>query len=382
MHNSYRKLATAGAIAVVALTLSAGSAAAATLRHSGALHFGDAAVFVQSDNLTANTVVAYDRAPGGALTQEGVYNTGGAGGQLAGSVVDHLASQNSLVYDQGSDLLFAVNAGSNTVSVFVVRGTQLYLTQVISSGGTFPVSIAAHGDLLYVLNALGGGSLQGYYIAFGRLFPIPGSARALGLNPTEVPQFTSTPGEVGFTPDGRQLVVTTKNNGDDIDVFGVDWLGRLSAAPVVNSEPGTVPFGFVFDPAGLLAVAEAGGSYVATFALAPGGTLAPVASLATGQPATCWVTADGTVLYASNAGGPSLSSVSDVPWGSLTLLATTTTDKGTVDATPSPDGRYLYVQAGGPGNVDEFSVGTGGALTAIGSVTVPGAAGGEGIAAS
>jgi len=180
MHNSYRKLATAGAIAVVALTLSAGSAAAATLRHSGALHFGDAAVFVQSDNLTANTVVAYDRAPGGALTQEGVYNTGGAGGQLAGSVVDHLASQNSLVYDQGSDLLFAVNAGSNTVSVFVVRGTQLYLTQVISSGGTFPVSIAAHGDLLYVLNALGGGSLQGYYIAFGRLFPIPGSARALG----------------------------------------------------------------------------------------------------------------------------------------------------------------------------------------------------------
>jgi len=39
------------------------------------------------------------------------------------------------------------------------------------------------------------------------------------------------------------------------------------------------------------------------------------------------------------------------------------------------------VQTGGTGVVDEFSV-TGAALTQIGSVTVPNAAGGEGIAAS
>jgi 6-phosphogluconolactonase (cycloisomerase 2 family) len=381
MH-SYRKLAAAGAIAAAVSAVSAVTAAAAPPRHDTDRHFAYGAVFVQSDNTTANTVVAYGRAPGGTLTEEGVYSSGGVGGQLGGSVVDHLASQDSLVYDREQGLLFAVNAGSNTVSVFDVRGTQLLLAQVINSGGTFPVSVAVHGDQLYVLNALGGGSLQGYYIAFGRLFPIAGSSRALGLSPTEVPQFTSTPGEVGFTPDGRQLVVTTKNNGDDIDVFGVDWLGRLSAAPVVNSEPNTVPFGFVFDPAGRLEVAEAGPSDVATFALESNGTVQLVTSLATVQPATCWVTEDGSVLYASNAGGPSISSVSFVPWGSLTLLATTATDKGTVDATPSPDGRYLYVQAGGLGTVDEFSVGTGGSLTSIGSLPVPGGAGGEGIAAS
>jgi hypothetical protein len=45
-------------------------------------------------------------------------------------------------------------------------------------------------------------------------------------------------------------------------------------------------------------------------------------------------------------------------------------------------GRFVYVQAGAAGIVDEFVVGTNGVLTAIGSVTVPGAAGAEGIAAA
>ena len=47
----------------------------------------------------------------------------------------------------------------------------------------------------------------------------------------------------------------------------------------------------------------------------------------------------------------------------------------------APYGRFLYVRAGGPGAVDEFAVGHGGSLTKTGSVTVAGAAGGEGIAA-
>ncbi len=377
------RLAALAAIAATALVAAAsGSAAAATPRHDFDFHFGDAAVFVQSDNTTANTVVAYRRAADGTLTQAGVYATGGLGGQLGSSVVDHLASQGSLLYDRDLGLLFAVNAGSNTVSAFAVHGTALSLLQVISSGGQFPVSLAVRGNLLYVLNARGGGSLQGYYVVFDHLFALPGSNRSLNLTPPVTNEFVNTPGEVGFSPDGRSLIVTTKANGNDIDVFALDWLGRPSAAPVVNSEPAAVPFGFVFDAAGHLDVAEAGPNAVATFALAPGGTLSPVASLATTQRATCWITQVGTVLYASNAGAPSLSSVSIVPWGSLTLLATTTTDAGTVDAAPSPDGRFLYVQTGAAGNVDEFSVGAAGSLTPIGSVTVPGAAGGEGIATS
>ena len=109
-----------------------------------------------------------------------------------------------------------------------------------------------------MLNAEDGGAVQGYRIKPGGLKQLPGSNRALGLDPTLTPQFTSTPGQAAFSPDGRQLIVTTKANGNDIDVFGVTHDGGLSAAPVVNSEPGTAPFAIAFDPAGDLVIAEAG----------------------------------------------------------------------------------------------------------------------------
>ena len=52
-----------------------------------------------------------------------------------------------------------------------------------------------------------------------------------------------------------------------------------------------------------------------------------------------------------------------------------------MDASAAAGGQFLYVQTGGNGIVDEFSVGSGGSLTKIGTVTVPGAVGGEGIVA-
>ena len=118
------------------------------------------------------------------------------------------------------------------------------------------------------LNAENGGSVQGYRVFLGRLFPIPGSNRPLGLDPTATPQFTNTPGQVAFSPSGSQLIVTTKANGNDIDVFAVHFSGRLSDRPVVNAVPGTVPFGITFDQAGHLVIADAGTNALATYSLA------------------------------------------------------------------------------------------------------------------
>jgi DNA-binding beta-propeller fold protein YncE len=353
------------------------STAAPAFDSGGASH----AVFVQTDNTSGNQVVAYHRASDGTLSPAGTYATGGLGGVLAGSVVDHLASQGSLSYDPWHALLYAVNAGSDTVSVFAVNGDRLALRQVLSSGGSFPVSVAVHGDLVYVLNALGGGRLAGYRVLGGGLVPIPGSGRALGLDPTASPQYTNTPGQVAFTPDGGQLIVTTKANGNDIDVFGVRFGGGLSAAPVVNSEPGTVPFAISFDLYGHLLIAEAGTNALATFALAPSGTVSLVDAVPTGASATCWVAPAGPFLFASSAGSASESGYSSSFGGQLSLLGAATTDAGTVDASAAAGGRFLYVQTGGSGIVDEFAVGAGASLTEIGAVTVPGAVGGEGIVA-
>jgi 6-phosphogluconolactonase (cycloisomerase 2 family) len=372
--------AAAAALAAGVLIAAGASAASAATIHSGsgASH----AVFVQTDNTAGNQVAAYDRAADGVLTLAGTYSTGGLGGQLTGSVVDHLASRGSLSYDPGRGLLYAVNAGSNTVSVFAVSGDRLHLRQIIGSGGTFPVSIAVRGDLVYVLNAEGGGTVSGYRVVAGRLFPIPGSVRPLGLDPTATPQFTNTPGQVAFSPDGAQLIVTTKANGNDIDVFGVRFGGRLSPRPVVNAEAGTVPFAITFDPAGHLVIADAGTNALATYSLSPGGTVTLLDSAGTGQSATCWVAPDGGLLFASNAGSATVSGYSSSASGELTLLGQTATDPGTVDATAAPGGRFLYVQTGGNGVVDEYAVGAGGSLTEIGSVAVAGAVGGEGIVAA
>jgi hypothetical protein len=340
----------------------------------------DHVVFVQNDSTSGNQVFAYDRAPNGTLSLAGRYATGGVGGVLGGSVVDHLASQGSLTYDRRHGLLYAVNAGSNSVSVFVVLHDRLILRQILPSGGSFPVSVAVHDNLVYVVNARNGGSLQGYRVFFNVLIPIDRSSRPLGLDPAATPEFTNTPGQVSFSPSGSQLIVTTKANGNDIDVFGVRFDGRLTA-PVVNSEPGTVPFAISFDAGGHLAIAEAGPSALATFTLNGDGTITPIAAIATLQAATCWVEPVGGFFYTSNAGSATLSGFQSSLGGGLTLLGTTPTDGGTVDASASADGRFLYVQTGASGIVDEFRANPDGSLTSIGSVTVPNAVGAEGIAA-
>jgi 6-phosphogluconolactonase (cycloisomerase 2 family) len=376
------RLGVAAGTALATTAVFAGSASAAAGRGAPASRGAGHAVFVQTDNLAGNAVIAYRRNGDGTLTKVGAYPTGGLGGMLAGSVADHLASQGSLTYDARHGLLFAVNAGSDTVSVFAVAGDRLALVQVISSGGAFPVSVAVHGDNAYVLNALDGGSIQGFTVHGGRLTLDSARNRALGLDPAATPQFTHTPGQVGFTADGRQLVVTTKANGSDIDVFNLNGKGAPAAAPVVNPEPGAVPFSFVLDGKGRLLLTEAGPNAVATFTVNPDGTVSQDASAATGQAATCWITEIGPLVYASNAGSSNLAGFATARHTPvLTPLGTTATDPGTVDSAASADGHYLYAQTGVNGIVDEFAVHHGGALTPVGSVTVPGGAGGEGIVA-
>jgi DNA-binding beta-propeller fold protein YncE len=363
-------LLTAAGAALVVAALAAGPASAG--QHSPA-----GAVFVQTDDPAGNTVVVYDRGGDGRLQRVADYRTGGRGGVLDGSVVDHLASQGSLTYDRGNGVLYAVNAGSDTLTVFGVQGDRLVRRQVLPSFGAFPVSVTTQGRLVYVLNARQGGSIQGYLRVAGRLVPVPQWHRDLGLDAAATPEFTHTPGQVAFSPDGDQLVVTTKANGNAIDVFAVDRLGGPSRRPVTTVLPDAVPFAVAFDAHGDLALAEAGPNAVATFGLDRSGTLSKIAEAPTGQAATCWIVDVGGRLYLSNAGSGTVSAFDDA----LTPIGITPTRAGTVDAAASADGEFLYVQTGAAGGVDAFRVAPDGSLTAVDAVTVPNATGGEGIAA-
>ena len=152
--------------------------------------------------------------PDGLLSQQQVVSTGGLGvlrpvwRRLAGG---NLASQGSLTYDPEHHLLFAVNAGSDTISVLSVDGNNVRLDQVLSSGGEFPNSIAVHGNLVYVANAGGAGSVSGFYIFGQSVVPIPGSTRSLGLDDTNPASFHTGPGQVSLQP--RRLGAAGQHQG-------------------------------------------------------------------------------------------------------------------------------------------------------------------------
>ncbi|MBV9322655.1 MAG: hypothetical protein JO352_02575 [Chloroflexi bacterium] len=326
-------------------------------------------VFVQGNDPNGNSVLAYRRAPDGTLALAATYPTGGNGGRIDGAAVDPLASQGSLIYDADHELLIGVNAGSGSIYAFHVQGTVLEDREVLSSGGTLPVSLARHDDVVYVLNAGGSGSVQGYRIDGNRLHPIGNSNRSLGLTAvTGATAFLNTPGQVGFTPEGDQLIVTTKANGSHIDVFRVDPNGRLSDAPVVNNSATPVPFGFVFDRLGRLVVGEASASDVSTYVVHDNGTLTSIASATDSQAALCWIDRVGQTYFVANAGSGSVSSFRLDAGGRPTLLATTSVGPGTIDLGHAGDDRFLYVQLGGNRTLAELSVDGAGHLSAIGTV--------------
>jgi len=356
--------------------------------HQG--HQGDThAVFVQTNDAAGNAVIAYSRASDGRLHWAGQYLTGGLGGSEAGAVVDPLASQGSLTYDGAARLLFAVNAGSDTFTVFDVDGTHLRRLQVLGSAGHLPTSISVVGSHVYVLDAGNDGAISGFWIDGGRhLHPIGDSTRSLGLGNPADPNFLASPSQVAITPDGRDVVVATKTHGV-LDVFALTHLGVPSATPVVTTSAGAVPFALSYDPIGQLIVAEASGG-ASSYWVHSNGALATISShVANAQAATCWSVIARGFVYTANAGSNTITGYAENRHGQLSLLnadgITATTDAGPVDLAASSDGRYLYQQATGAGVIDEFKVNGDGSLTQIGTVTgftPDNGAGVEGIAAS
>lgn len=343
------------------------------------------AVFVQSNDLTANSVIAFDRGADGRLRRTASYYTGGKGAVVTDAVVDPLASQGSLTLDRRHRLLFAVNGGSGTITVFGVDGSRLVRRQILPSHGDLPVSVSVTGDLVYVLNARDGGSISGYRIDGRTLRPLAGSTRQLHLMPNANPEFLQSPAQVAITPDHSTVVVSTKTHGTLL-TYPLRH-GMPSASPTTTTS-GMVPFALSFDRAGRLLVIDATG-LATSYRVGAKGRLTQLSQAGpTGQQAACWSVVVHGTLYAANAGSNSISSFR-VRAGKVSLTdatAASTSGGGPVDLAASRGGQYLYQLNGADGSVDTFRVGRHGALTRIETTrTGLGATNGrplEGIAAS
>jgi len=335
------------------------------------------AVYVLT-NQTANSILVFARAADGKLSFSGKFATGGEG---AGTGVDPLGSQSSLVLGNGHQRLFAVNPGSNDLSVFAVNGLNLGLLDRVSSGGVMPVSVAVHENLVYVVNAGGTPNIQGFFVesSSGHLIQIPGSSQALPGGAS------ASPGQIGISPDGDVLLVTEKST-NQVDTWTLTDEGLPVNGKVAISS-GAVPFGFTFLRRDVALVTEAGPSALSSYEVSDDGTL----QLITGtvpdtQKANCWVAAtkNNRYAYVTNTGSGTISSYLISPDGSLRLLNATAavTGPGTapIDFALSKDSHFLFVRLGTKGLVAGFRVESEGSLTPLGTIGgVP--AGAQGVAA-
>jgi 6-phosphogluconolactonase len=366
---------------VVMLAIAAGVPARSNAQTDGTA----GAVFVMTNAASSNEVIAYKRNADGSLEQARSFPTGGRG---SGGVTDPLGSQGSLTLTDDRSFLLAVNAGSGSISVFRVHGNRLSLVDRVPCGGSEPVAVAQHGNLVYVVNAGGSSNVTGFRLGGnGKLKPIANSIAFLTTS-------NSGAASLSFSPDGQFLLVTEKLT-NRIDVFHLQLDGTLGPR-VVTAGVGPGTFSVVFSPNGAALVSETGptggsnASAISSYAALPNGALSPIsASVPTQGAATCWqaVTPDGRFVYTSNSASSTISGFAIGAKGALTPLpgtvaATLPAGSTNLDMAISSDGKYLYTLNSGTGSVSILGINEDGTLTSLGDAGgLSAAAGFNGIAA-
>jgi 6-phosphogluconolactonase len=337
------------------------------------------AVYVQTNDATANEVIAFSRAGDGALSPLGRYSTGGRG---TGS--PHLASAGSVVLSDDGRWLLVVNAGSDELSLFAVRPDGLRLASRAGSGGSKPVSVAVSGALVYVLNN-GTPSISGFRIADGTLAAIPASTRNLSSADAD-------PAQVLFTPGGTVLIVTERGT-DTISSYVIDERG-FARGPATIRSSGRTPYGFGLTADGLLIVSEAfggttGAAAASSYAVSGAGELTMLSgSVGDTRSEVCWValSKDDRFAYVTNFGDGTVSCYEITADRGLRLHepvagSARQGEKGIRDEAISGDGRYLYAIDPDARKLFGWAVGPGGQLTPAGEYGgVPGTV--AGLAAS
>lgn len=323
-------------------------------------------VYVMTNALNNNEVIAFMRSTNGTLTRLKSYRTGGNGtGQQK---VDPLGSQGSLIVSPDGLFLFSVNAGSNSISSFrISSGGELTLANVVPSNGITPNSLAVFNDLLYVCNAgnaTNHSNITGFQIRRnGYLRPIPGASHSLSTP-------NASPACIVFSPSGNQLIVSEVSI-NRLSVFMIKKSGVLSP-PVVNNASGMGPFGSVFLSKGFLLVAEANSNALSSYTIADNGMLTAVSgSVLNNQSATCWVTSgqDERFAYTSNTGSGTITTYKVNPDGNMTVISNIySTPTGTAAPTDngvSRDGQNFYVLNDNEGTISVFQTEDNGRLTLL-----------------
>ncbi|MGG3469552.1 beta-propeller fold lactonase family protein [Neobacillus pocheonensis] len=336
-------------------------------------------VYMMTNNEVMNRIIAFSRDANGMLTFVGSYPTYGIGTgtkevstATANDGVDPLTSQGALTLSRDGRFLLAVNAGSHSISSFIItdNGT-LVITDVKPSGGAQPNSVDVFGNLVYVSNVGNPANnftsnITGFHIDDnGRLTPFPGSTHSLST-------FNAQPAQVLFTPDGSKILVTELTS-NHLSVFRVHKNGMITG-PIVNNSYGQGPLGAYFLSSGILLVTEADSNALSSYSLSDDGILHVISgSVPNGYKTACWVvpTKDERFAYITNTLSGTISTYRIEPNGVLSVVKhITSTPPGTAPGLPmdvgvSKDGRHFYTLNGNQGTVSVFNIQDDGSLVRV-----------------
>jgi len=355
-------LAATLAVATLVACNTSGRAAARVIGH----------LYTLNNDAQANAVVVLDRRADGTLAEASAPVATGGAGLVVPSGGDFDAQ--GAIRVAGRHLL-AVNPGSNSIAVFkITKGGKLKAVpgSPFASGGSTPLSIAVHGDLVYVANQavpFANPTNSPNITAFrlgkdGSLTPIAGSTIEFAAG--------QGPGDVDFNPGGTVLAVTAAfQSSGDLHAYAVQAGGLLkegAGSPgKASGVSGTVGFSWAKDGRHVM-VSNFRGSAVTVFSVDP----ATAAVTAEGMPypnkqgAPCWTAFghNGKTLYTANFTSNSVSAYSVAADGKLTLLGSApkrlATSPDSKDLEVSPDGKYLYLVGPVAKQISVFALGKGG----------------------
>jgi hypothetical protein len=215
---------------------------------------GVGAVYTMSNGPTMNQILIHRLNITGHLTMVDAVNTNGTG--VFTTKTDPLISQGPLIVY--SNYLFAVNPGSNSLSMFIINpsdATQLTLLSVQPTNGWFPVSVTVNSMYACVLT---GGNITGIrcftYNSSG-LFMVSSFDRNLTsyisqtIPPKSPPESMS---EILFSADNLSLIIAVKGLNEVAQGYLLFYLfsnhqSMLSSNPI-QVTPNSAIFPFSMTP--------------------------------------------------------------------------------------------------------------------------------------
>ncbi len=366
------------------LTIALSVGALTSTVHAADISTGSAStVFVMTNDNLKNEILAYQRLYNGGFSLRGSFATGGRG---SGGTTDPLQSQGSLTLSGDHNLLFAINAGTGTISSFHILSGLPVLVDQEPTGGAFPIAVAEHNGTVYVLNAGGNGAIVAFRTdGLGRLQQIPNSL-------THLTATNSGGSSISVSPNGQTLVVIEKAP-NNIDTFPIHPDGTLGTV-VINHSVTSGVFAGVFTPNGQLIVSEdqpdgTDVSSISSYTINSNGTITAVSqSVRTLGDGNCWnaITPNGKFVYADNSATSTIAGFSVGSNGALTpidgtILISEPEGAVNIDMAASGDGKFLYTLDSGVGTVGIYSIESDGTLTNLGNIDgLPKTAGFNGIA--